>query len=201
MQLAKHRAAHREEFAAATNHAFYRIYSLPRQRELFRVMGVEAVPGLPLISRTLIGGPLEAQTVAVGIGDVQLLHAVRRDGRLFYTEAMGAEMPVSAVQIFATEEETSVVMRGYTSRIGGGWALVLFVGGVEHYFHAIQLEERPTEVVAGARCGDKFEAENVAVEMDGGRHVENLEQGSEASNINWHGILLFGRPYSRFLQA
>jgi hypothetical protein len=100
-------------------------------------------------------------------------------------------MPVSAVQIFATEEETGIVMRGHASRIGSGWPLILFVSRVEHYFHAIQFEERPIEVVAGARCGDKFEAEYVAVEMDGGRHVENLEQGSEASDINWHGILRF----------
>lgn len=124
-----------------------------------------------------------------------------RDGRLLYAEAMSAEMPVSAVQIFATDKETGVVMRGYASRIGGGWPLILFVGGVEHYFHAIKFEERPIEVVAGARCGHKFEAEYVAVEMDGGRHVENLEQGSETSNINWHGIPLFGRPNSGFLQA
>jgi hypothetical protein len=114
---------------------------------------------------------------------------------------MSAEMPVSALQIFATEEESSIVMGGHASGIGGGWPLIFFVGGVEHYFHAIPFEERPTEVVAGARCGDKFEADYVAVEMDGGRHVENLEQGSETSNINWHGILLFARPYNRFLQA
>jgi len=144
---------------------------------------------------------LEAQAVAIGIGDVQLLHAVRRDGWLFRAEAMRAEMSISAVQIFATDKETCIVMRGYASGIGGGWPLVLFVRSVEHYFHAIKFEERPIEVVAGARCGDKFEAEYVAVEMDGGRHVENLEQGSKTSNINRHGILYFGRTYGRFLQA
>jgi len=114
---------------------------------------------------------------------------------------MRAEMSISAVQIFATDKETCIVMRGYASGIGGGWPLVLFVRSVEHYFHAIKFEERPIEVVAGARCGDKFEAEYVAVEMDGGRHVENLEQGSKTSNINRHGILYFGRTYGRFLQA
>ena len=114
---------------------------------------------------------------------------------------MRAEMSISAVQIFATDKETCIVMRGYASGIGGGWPLILFVRSVEHYFHAIKFEERPIEVVAGARCGDKFEAENVAIEMDGGRHVEDLEQGSKTSDINWHGILPFGRRCSRFLQA
>jgi hypothetical protein len=109
-------------------------------------------------------------------------------------------MPVSAVQIFATEEESGVVMRGDASGIGGGWPLIFFVSSVEHYFHAIQFEERPTEVVAGARCGDKFEAEYVAVEMDGGRHVENLEQGGETSDINCHGILRFAGHSGRLLQ-
>ena len=111
--------------------------------------------------------------------------------RLVYTESTGAEMPVNAVQIFATEEETSIVMRGYAGGIGGRWPLILFVSSVEHYFHAIKFEQRPTEVVAGARRGDKFEAQHVAVEMDGGWHVENLEQWSETSDINRHGIHLF----------
>jgi hypothetical protein len=56
-------------------------------------------------------------------------------------------------------------------------------------------------VVSGARGGDKFEAEYVAVEVDGGGHVENLEQGSETSDINCHRILRFAGHSSRVLQT
>ena len=100
-------------------------------------------------------------------------------------------MPVNAVEIFATEEETCIVMRGDASRIGGGWPLILFVRRVEHYFHAIEFEQRPTEVVAWTRRSDDFEAENVAIEMDGGWHIEHLKKRSEVFNINCHEILLF----------
>jgi hypothetical protein len=34
--------------------------------------------------------------------------------------------------------------------------------------------------------GDEFEAQNVTVEMDSYRHIENLDEGSTAPNINGH---------------
>jgi hypothetical protein len=37
--------------------------------------------------------------------------------------------------------------------------------------------------------------------MDGGRHVENLEQGGHTSDINCHGILRFAGHSSRLLQS
>src|ERR1017187_7569049 len=104
---------------------------------------------------------------------------------------MCAEVEVRGVQVLATEEEDGIGVGSHARGIGNRRALTCFVGRIEHQFHAIQLEECPIAVVSGLRRGRNFEAQDIAVEMNCGRHVKNLKQRSKASNINGHTTFLY----------
>ena len=122
----------------------------------------------------LVGRPLKAQAVAIGIGDGQLPHAVRTHHRLVHLEAMRAEQPVRPVQILATEVQPGIGVCGYAGGVGSRRPLAVLVRGIEHQLHAVEPEQRPVEVVSRPRCGDDLEPQHVAVEMDRCRHIEDL---------------------------
>jgi hypothetical protein len=57
------------------------------------------------------GVPLEAEVTAGGIEEVELLHAVARDRWLCHVDALSAHVPVSAVDVCATELQADGAMR------------------------------------------------------------------------------------------
>src|SRR5580700_4572461 len=111
------------------------------------------------------GRPLEAQVIAVWIGDIQLLHAIRSNDWLLYSKALGTKMIVRAFDMRASKVPASVVVCSCTVCIGNGWALVGFIGGIEHQFDADHPQQRPIELFARSRGAYNFEAKNVPVKM------------------------------------
>ena|SRR5437016_11858544 len=75
--------------------------------------------GIP-IQFLLIGWPLEAQAIPVGIVKVQLLHAVGRDVRLFYLETLGAKMSIRCIHVRAAKINNGVVVGGNAGEIRDG---------------------------------------------------------------------------------
>lgn len=142
--------------------------------------------------RLLRGGPLKAQTVAIGIVKPQLLHPVRSDFRLFRIHTIYSQMLVSRVQIFATKKQAGIIMGRDPCRIWRSRALVGFVRSIEHQLPPIQLEPSPIAIVPGLGRSVNRESENVAIETDGGGHIENLNQ--RTNSVDVHGrTLLLGR--------
>src|ERR1039457_7604851 len=97
---------------------------------------------------------------------------------------MCAEMLVGSVEVFAAEKQASIVMGGDTRRNSCGGPLVSFVSGIQHQLGAVQLEPCPIAVVPGFRCGVHSETQHVAIEPDRGRHVEDLQQGTNTVNVH-----------------
>ena len=64
--------------------------------------------------------PLEADLVTVGIGQIQLLHAVRRDFWFFGGDALCAEVGVRGIYVRAAEVEDDVLVDGDTRGVGVG---------------------------------------------------------------------------------
>src|SRR6185369_11804346 len=80
--------------------------------------------------RIVFGGPLEAEIVAVGIGEVELLHSV---GRYFGRFEMRDFVAQLFVDVGCPEIDAGVVVRFDARRIGLRRTLVIgFVGGVKH---------------------------------------------------------------------
>jgi hypothetical protein len=76
-------------------------------------------------------------------------------------------------------------------RIGFGRALVTFVRRAEHELRVIPPQQPPIELVALAlRSLDDVEPEHVAIELDRGRHVEDLQQRAHAPHLDAHLIPL-----------
>jgi hypothetical protein len=75
------------------------------------------------------GGPLKAEAVAVGIVEPELLHAVRCDLWLVQVQAVGAQVLVSGVEIFAPEEEAGIAVSSDVSGIRSRRALVGLISG------------------------------------------------------------------------
>lgn len=137
--------------------------------------------------------PLEAEAEAVGIFDVELLHAVPGNFGLLDIEAFFAQMPVSAVDVGAAEVDAGVAMCCDPGRIGNLGPFAVVVGGIEHDFRVVGIAEpAPTEFVGrpGGRVLDEREAKDVAVEADRSGHVEDFKQGTKAANIDGHEVPL-----------
>ena len=149
--------------------------------------------------RLLIGGPLKAEAVAVGVVEVQLLHTIRCDLRLFGVDATGAKVLVSGVQIFAAEIQAGVVVGSGPRGLGRRGTLVRLVRGIEHQLRAIQLEPGPIAVIPRLRRSVNFEAEHVAIEMNRGWHVENLKEWSDAVNVHGEDPPVRGKIYQRII--
>jgi hypothetical protein len=131
---------------------------------------------------TYFTGAVDGDVVAVGIGDGEAGHAVLGYEGLFEDfGAVGDEVVEGGVHIGAVEVETDVAVGGDAGRIGGGRAAAFVVGSVEHDGAAVSAKHAPVEIVAIATAydggvGDEFEAEDLAIEIDGSGHVEHLEK-------------------------
>jgi len=138
------------------------------------------------------GFPLEAEAEAVGVGDVKLLHAVVGNFGRVHGDAFVEEVLVGGVDVGAAEVDAGVAMGCGAGGVGRLGTFAVVVGGVEHQFCALgAAEQTPAEFVGraeGCVFGD-LEAEDVAVEADGGGHVEDLHEGTEAARFDGHGNL------------
>lgn len=147
-------------------------------------LGLKPVRRDPGVVRCLRCGPLEAESVAVRIGERQLLHAVRRDFRLSQIDALFTQLFVCGVQVFAAEKQAGISVAGNPRRIGHRGAPIFLVRGIEHDLGAIQPEPGPTTIVPRIRGGPDFESQHIAVETNCRGHVENLQQGRDAVNVH-----------------
>jgi len=141
------------------------------------------------IHRVPSGFPLEADAEAVGVGEVELLHAVPGDMRRVEGQAFFDEELVGGVYIWATDVEAGVAVGGDAGWVWGFRALAVVVGGVEHDFSVVAVpEQAPAKLVGGTerRVFGEGEAEDVAVEVDRGGHVEDFEVGTSAAHVDWH---------------
>ena len=122
--------------------------------------------------------------------EIQLLHAIVRDLRLFQSKAAPGQVNVRRSYIRTSEVEASIVVRSNASRIRSRGSLVFFVGRVQHQLHAFEPQQRPIEVFS-LRLGRSHhvEPQHIAVERDGRRHVKHLQQRSHPSYLNAHIIL------------
>src|SRR6266567_4776627 len=131
--------------------------------------------------------PLEAENVAIRIGEIQLLHAVKRDLWLLCGDPLSPEVGVSSVYVRTSKVDGGVLVGGDTRGIGNRRSLAVIVGRIQHEFRAIQPKQYPIEPRRRLSiCADNFEAQSVTVELDGGRHVEHCKQRSQATNVNRH---------------
>lgn len=63
----------------------------------------------------------------------------------------------------------------------------LLISGVEHHLYIIESQQTPVELVAVAfRSLNDFKTKNVAVEAHRARHVEDLKQSANTSNLDAH---------------
>src|SRR5579871_4033113 len=137
-------------------------------------------------------GPLEAEGEAVGIAEVELFHAVGGDGRLTDGCAAAAEFFVGPLHVRTSEIQASILVRGGTSGVRNGRALVVrFVGRVEHDLGGAELQPYPVKFVFAElrRIADDCEAENIAVEAQGGGHVVDLQERANAADFKRHDLL------------
>src|ERR1700679_2365451 len=142
-------------------------------------------------SSSILCPPLAAESEAVGVLDVELLHAVPGNFGLLDIEAFFAQMPVSAVDVGTAEVDARVAVGVDAGRIGNLRPLAVVVGGIEHDFRALRIAKKaPAEFVGppGEGVLDEREAKDVAVEADGRGHVEDLQQGTEATNFDGHEV-------------
>src|SRR5215469_12149308 len=106
-----------------------------------------------------LGAPLETENVAIGIGEIQLLHAIRRDPGLLSADSLYPQVGVGTIYVGTSEIDCRVLVGGDTRGIGSRRALHLVVRCVQHEFRAIQPEQYPTEVRRGqVVCGNDLEA-------------------------------------------
>src|ERR1700730_3400037 len=134
--------------------------------------------------------PLEAEKVAIGIGEIQLLHAIRRDPGLLHLYPHSQQVGVGPIYVGTSKVDYDVLVGTNTRGIGSRRALVLIVRCVQHEFRTIQPEQYPIELRRRLPvCADDFEAQSLAVELDRGLHVEDRKQRSYATNVNRHLIL------------
>src|SRR5687767_7380656 len=80
-------------------------------------------------------------------------------------------------------------MSGIARRIGCGRAMRFFVGGVQHELCATALEQHPIDIVAAAAALCDLKADDVAIERERNRHVEDLQQRREAADFDSHECL------------
>src|ERR1700730_6051668 len=140
-------------------------------------------------TRLLLCTPLEAEEVAIGIGEIQLLHAVRRDFWLLRGYPHFPQVGVGSIYVGTSEIDCSVLVSCNTHGIRNRRALALVVRCVQHEFRAIPPEQYPVELRRRLPiCADDFEAQPVAVELDRSRHVEYTKQRSQATKVNRHWI-------------
>ena len=137
------------------------------------------------------GFPLEAEAEAVGVGDVKLLHAVVGNFGRVHGDAFVEEVLVGGVDVGAAEVDAGVAMGCGAGGVGRLGTFAVVVGGVEHELCAFGATEKtPAEFVGGTEIGvaDELEFEDVAVEVDGGWHVKDLEEGTKAAGVDGHGV-------------
>src|SRR5262249_60311960 len=81
----------------------------------------------------LLRRPPEGQVVAVGIGNVELTHAVGGGLGWLQLDAAPAQVLVRAIGVGTTEVDAGVVMGLDPFAVGTGGPLAVVVGGVEHH--------------------------------------------------------------------
>src|ERR1700726_1347165 len=96
-----------------------------------------AVMKLSVGPRLYLCLPLEAENVAIGIGEVQLLHAIRRDSWLFCIDSLFLQVSIGPIYVGTSEVDCGVLMGRNTGGIAGRRALPLVVRCVQHEFRAI----------------------------------------------------------------
>src|ERR1700686_4146692 len=103
--------------------------------------------------------PLEAENVAIGIGEIQLLHAILRASCLFCLDPIYPHGHVSPIYVVTVEADGGMMMGRNTGGIGGRRAMPLVVRCVQHEFRAIQPEQYPIEMRRRLLvCADDLEA-------------------------------------------
>jgi TolB-like protein len=61
--------------------------------------------------------PLETKAETIWVTEVELLHAVRRNCRLFHVDSLGAQVGVHSINVGSSEEEPCVAVRGEAARV------------------------------------------------------------------------------------
>src|SRR5205807_3825056 len=110
----------------------------------YKVTGVQTC-ALPILMEGLLGWPLEAHAISVRIVEIQLLHAIVRDLRLFQSKAAPGQVNVRRSYIRTSEVEASIVVRNNASGIRSRGSLVFFARRVQHQLHAFEPQQRPIE--------------------------------------------------------
>src|ERR1700694_4435294 len=82
---------------------------------------------MPVGTRLLLDTPLEAEDVAIGIGEIQLLHAVRRDFWLLCGYPHFPQVGVGYIYVGTSEIDCSVLVSCNTHGIRNRRALALVV--------------------------------------------------------------------------
>src|SRR5258708_24489858 len=123
--------------------------------------------------------PLEAEKAAIRIGEIQLLHTIRRDLWLLRVDPHSPQVDGGAIYVRTSEVDCGILVGANTRGIGSRWAFAFIVRCVQHEFRAIQTEQHPIEMRRRLPvCADDFEAQSLTVELDRGWHVEHCKQRS-----------------------
>jgi hypothetical protein len=93
-------------------------------------------------------------------------------------------MPISCVEVFASEKQARIGVRGLAPGVRRFRPLANVVRCVEHDLCAVQPKSDPATVIAGSGSAKNGEAEHVAVKVQRSRHVENFQQWRDAINIH-----------------
>src|ERR1700737_1861334 len=101
---------------------------------------------MSVATRLALDSPLEAEKVAIGIGEIQLLHAIRRDLWLLHVYPQSPQVGVGPIYVGTSEVDYDVLVGANTRGIGDQRAPSFIVRCVQHEFHAIQPEQYPIEL-------------------------------------------------------
>jgi hypothetical protein len=63
--------------------------------------------------------PLETEAETIWVTEVKLLHAVRRNYRLFHVDSLGAQVGVHSINVGSSEQKPCVAVRGDAARVDG----------------------------------------------------------------------------------
>src|ERR1700754_4051728 len=139
----------------------------------------------------LFRGPLKAQGITIRIVQVQLLHAIWRNLRFCHLDTMLTQVTMDRIHVRRTKVQASVAVCYYPDGLWVGRTILLLVSSVQHYFSIVEPQQSPVKLIALARRSlDHFEPKHVAIKTNRRRHVEDLQQNTNATNVNAHESFL-----------
>src|SRR5258708_17734135 len=133
--------------------------------------------------------PLKAETETIGVKQEKLLHAVWRNFGLFHVDSLGTQVRVDSINVGSSEETPGVAVRSRAARVGSRRPLIVLVSRIKHKIYIIQPKPDPVVIWRSrvpVRLHD-LEPQDVAIELQGSRHVEDLKQWCHSSDIHGHG--------------